>query len=131
MTNRIQQTYARTTSTGAGGAQPFLLETKGMTDHATLNADILAAAKEGMRSALERQDWRGVNVLEKRVHSQERQGQEACKLLWQRAMDLAFSLGDAEGAAGRELADAPALLQLVPVLNGGLEKRSEFPQEVE
>lgn len=97
-----------------------------MTDHATLNADILAAAKEAMRSALERQDWRGVNVLEKWVHSQERQGQEACKLLWQRAMDLAFNLGEAEGAAGRELADAPALLQLVPVLMGAWQSGWNF-----
>ncbi|MDH0093451.1 hypothetical protein N7373_18515 [Achromobacter mucicolens] len=34
MNNQIQQTYARTTSSGSGGAQPFFLEQPSMTNNA-------------------------------------------------------------------------------------------------
>lgn len=89
-----------------------------MNDHATLNADILTAAKEALRGAQARQDWRGVDVLDKWIRSQEHQGKEACKLLWARAIDMAFKQGEEECEAGREQADMPALLADVPVLVG-------------
>lgn len=89
-----------------------------MNDHATLNADILTAAKTALRGAHARQDRRGVDVLDKWVRSQEHQCSEMCKLLWARAMDMAFKQGEEECEAGREQADMPALLADVPVLVG-------------
>lgn len=89
-----------------------------MTDHATLNSNILTAAQEALRGAQARQDRRGVDVLEKWIRSREHQGKETCKVLWLRAMDMAFNLGEAECKAGHEQADVPALLQDVPVLIG-------------
>jgi len=95
-----------------------------MNDHATLNANILAAAKEALRGAQARQDRRGVDVLDTWILSQEYQGPETRKVLWSRAMDMAFNLGEEECEAGYEQADVPALLQDVPVLikawRGGL-----------
>ncbi|MFJ3465277.1 hypothetical protein [Achromobacter spanius] len=118
MNNQIQQPHARTTSSGSGGAQPLFLEQTNMNDHATLNADILTAAKNALRGAQAHQDRRGVDVLEKWIRSQDHQGKETCKLLWALAMDMAFSLGEEECEAGREQADIPALLADVPVLVG-------------
>lgn len=89
-----------------------------MNDHATLNADILTAAKNALRGAQARQDRRGVDVLEKWILSQEHQGKETCKLLWAGAMDMAFKQGEEECEAGRAQADVPALLADVPVLVG-------------
>lgn len=118
MNNQIQQTYARTTSSGSGDALPLSLEHTNMTDHATLNANLLAAAKETLRDAQARQDRRGVDVLDTWILSQERQRVEHCKLLWTRAMDMAFNLGEEECEAGHEQADFPALLADVPSLAG-------------
>lgn len=118
MNNQIQQTYARTTSSGSGVARPLFSEQTSMNDHATLNANILAAAKAALRGAQGRQDRRGVDVLDKWILSQEHQGPETCKVLWSRAMDMAFNLGEDECEAGHEQADVPALLKDVPVLSG-------------
>ncbi|WP_312431604.1 hypothetical protein [Achromobacter sp.] len=116
MNNQIQQTYDRTTSSGSGDALPLSLGQTTMTDHAALNVNLLAAAKETLRCAQARQDRRGVDVLDKWILSQEHQGPETCKVLWSRAMDMAFNLGEEECEAGHEQADVPALLQDVPVL---------------
>lgn len=89
-----------------------------MNDHATLNANVLTAAKAAWRGAQARQDRRGVDVLEKWIRSQDHQGKETCKLLWARAIDMAFKQGEEECEAGREQADMPALLADVPVLVG-------------
>lgn len=130
MNNQIQQTYARTTSSGSGDALPLSLGQTTMTDHAALNANLLAAAKETLRGAQARQDRRGVDVLDKWILSQDRQRKEHCKLLWTRAMDMAFNLGEEECEAGREQADIPALLADVPVLAGAWTCGWNFAKEL-
>ncbi|WP_191575911.1 hypothetical protein [Achromobacter insolitus] len=118
MNNQIQHTHARTTSSGSGGAQPLFLEQTKMNDHATLNANILAVAIEKLLGAQARQDRRGVDVLDMWIRSQDRHREEVRKLLWTRAIDMAFSLGEEECKAGHEQTDMPALLSDVPVLVG-------------
>ncbi|CAO3958601.1 hypothetical protein [Achromobacter mucicolens] len=118
MNNQIQKTYARTTSSGSGDALPLSLGQTNMTDHAALNANLLAAAKETLRAAQARQDRRGADVLDTWILAQERQRVEHFKLLWTRAMDMAFNLGEEECEAGHEQADLPELLADVPVLVG-------------
>ncbi|WP_156517877.1 hypothetical protein [Achromobacter ruhlandii] len=130
MNNQIQQTYARTTSSGSADALPLSLGQTSMTDHAALNANLLAAAKETLRGAQARQDRRGVDVLDTWILSQERQRVEHCKLLWTRAMDMAFNLGEEECEAGHEQADSPALLADVPVLVGAWTSGWNFAKEL-
>ncbi|MFJ3465819.1 hypothetical protein [Achromobacter spanius] len=129
MNNQIQQTHARTTSSGSGGAQRLFLEQANMNDHATRNTNILAAAIEKFLGAHARQDRRGLNVLDMWIRSQDRHREEVCKLLWTRAMDMAFKQGEEECEAGREQADMPALLADVPVLVGAWKSGWDFAKK--